>query len=57
MSLAGSLLAVVSLSMATELTDLQLNVYVPLLAGIVLTFLATTITTLMIWFSTTRRTV
>ena len=57
MALAGSLLAVVSLSMATELTDLQLNVYVPLLAGIVLTFLATTITTLMIWFSTTRRTV
>lgn len=57
MALAGSLLAVVSLSMATELTELHLNVYVPLLAGIVLTFLATTITTLMIWFSTMKRTV
>lgn len=56
-ALAGSLLAVVSLSMATELTDLQLNVNVPLLAGIVLTLLATTITTLMIWFSTIKRTV
>ena len=52
-ALGASLMAVVSLALTEELTYLKINVYLPLIGGVVLTALVTAVITLRVWFSKT----
>ena len=55
LTLAASLLAIVSLSLTEELVKLNFSIYGPLLTGIALTILSTAAISLRVWFSKTRK--
>lgn len=50
-TLAASLFAVASLAMTELLSQWQVNVFIPLVGGVVTATLATAVKTLMVWFS------
>ncbi len=50
-TLAASLFAVVSLAMTELLSQWKVNVFIPLVGGVVAATLATAVKTLLVWFS------